>query len=132
MKSFDKANLQIMRADINAALAAVMEKHGVSISIGNISYSPEQFTTKLTCVLKSAASGDSSDNATTLKWKADFKSHAPLYGLKATDLGREVKIGSVTYTIAGARPRANDVIVLKNATGKYSGFNLMAVLAALK
>ena len=47
--AFDKSNLKEIRADINAALQAVMDKHGILLSFGNITYDPDgsNFRTRL-------------------------------------------------------------------------------------
>lgn len=46
--TFDKQNLRQIRNDINVALAAVAAKHGIKLDIGNIRFSSDRFTTKLT------------------------------------------------------------------------------------
>ena len=48
IKQFDKANLKDLRNDIDAALKQVMDKHGISLSIGNISFNAGRFTTRMT------------------------------------------------------------------------------------
>lgn len=48
IKQFDSTNLKVIRKDIDAALKKVMEKHGIDLSIGNISFASGRFTTRLT------------------------------------------------------------------------------------
>lgn len=81
---FDRANLKALRADIDAALATVAEKHGISLGIGNISFSGEKFTTRMTAMTVAspttlkvvahnpelaafAGTADAGDDVTTLK-----------------------------------------------------------------
>lgn len=52
---FDKQNLRVIRADMDAAFASVAAKHGISLSIGNIRFTADQFTTKLTSQVASPA-----------------------------------------------------------------------------
>lgn len=47
MKQFTKQNLQSLRVDIDNALAAVAEKHGISLKLGNGRFSPVDATFKL-------------------------------------------------------------------------------------
>lgn len=47
IKQFDKANLKTLREDIDAALAQVAEKHGISLSIKNIRFDAANFRTQL-------------------------------------------------------------------------------------
>lgn len=42
------SNLKQFRKDFAASVKSLEEKYGVTLSLGNITYSPEQFTTKLT------------------------------------------------------------------------------------
>lgn len=47
--TFDRANLQALRPEIDAALAAVAQKHGIELRLGNISFDPTgtSFTSKI-------------------------------------------------------------------------------------
>lgn len=55
IKSFDRGNLPTVRADIEAALAQVAQKHGIKLGIGNIQFTPDgsSFTSKLSASVKS-------------------------------------------------------------------------------
>lgn len=131
IKKFDKANLKTVRADIDAALAAVAKKHGIKLSIGGITYDPDgtNFRTTLSAVTEAAAGG--ADVAGNVKWQSAFIKYAALFGMKKEDLGKKVKIGRETYTIVGARPKANMPIVLQKATGGFIAYGEDAVKAAL-
>lgn len=48
MKTFDKNSLKNFRQDFDEAVKELSKKYGMSISLGNISYTPTEFTTKIT------------------------------------------------------------------------------------
>lgn len=131
MKTFDKSNLKQVRDDMSAALEAVAKKHGIQLSLGGITFSPESFSVKLTAVIPgdSAEAGASSGQVT--KWAASFKSQARLFGLKPEHLGKSVKIGSQEYVIAGMRPRAKQPVVLRKPNGSYIAYSASAVASLI-
>jgi hypothetical protein len=47
IKSFDKANLRELRGEIDNALNSVASKYGIKLTISNISFSADNFRTKL-------------------------------------------------------------------------------------
>ena len=102
LTEFNKTNLKTMRAEIDAALATVAEKYGISMSIGGIRYDADgsNFHTKL----EAAIIGD---GGVTLDGRAkDFQLNAHLFGLSADDLGRQFTSGSKSMTITGFNTRA--------------------------
>lgn len=127
---FTKQNLATIRKDIDAALAEVAAKHGISLGIGNISFRDDSFSTKLTAMVKSSDDAfDSTMSAKEMTWAKDFKMYASLYGMKAEDLGKKVTIGANEYVIVGARPRAKQNIVMRNPNG---GFNVQEASVVAK
>lgn len=42
IQNFDRQNLKQLRADMDAALAAVQAKHGITISLGNMRFSADR------------------------------------------------------------------------------------------
>lgn len=129
MKSFNKQNLQEVRVDITLALQEVAKKHGIQLAIGNISFSDTSFTAKMTALITDATEAPMSGEQ--VKWAKAFTNHAFSFGMQSSDLGKEVVLGSKTYTIAGARPRANRPIVLKTSTGVFHAFEAYVVKSAL-
>jgi|WetSurSiteA1Bulk_404760.scaffolds.fasta_scaffold92956_2 hypothetical protein len=112
IKTFTTTNLKEVREDINKALASVMAKHGLTIDLGNISYTGDQFTSKITA--KVTNGGTKEDVA-----KREWDRWAPLYGMKAEWFGKEVRIGGSLLTITGIdhKKRKNIVqITSKNGT----------------
>lgn len=127
---FNKQNLATIRKDIDAALAEVAAKHGITLGIGNISFTDTSFTTKLTAMIKDGnVATDDTMSAKQMTWAKDFKLYASLYGMKAEDLGKKVTIGSTEYVIVGARPRAKQNIVMRNPNG---GFNVQEASVVAK
>src|SRR5690606_31343377 len=49
IERFNKATLQALRPEVQAALDAIAEKHGIKLQLGNISYTPDggSFTSKI-------------------------------------------------------------------------------------
>jgi len=134
---FNKQNLKAIREELNAALETVAKKHGLQIGLGGISFTDGSFTTKMTVVTKSK-NGEASDDAgagsgNEAVWAAKFKQYAKFYwGLNSEDLGRKVKVDGIEYTIAGARPKAKNPIVLKKANGTFIAVSANTVVAATK
>lgn len=100
LKQFDKPALKALRQEINAALESVAKKNGITLRLGNISYSSDTFRGKLeaTIVTKDAS------GATLSKEQLDFQKNAKLLGFKPEDLGRKLKDGTVIH---GANLRAH-------------------------
>lgn len=93
---FDRNNLDEIRADINAALESVAEKHGITLSIGNISYESTRFTTKLT-----AQTGDGSEHE-----QKEFARNCWRYNIPESWYGKSFVAEGQTFTITGINTRA--------------------------
>jgi hypothetical protein len=83
--NIDKTVCEILRREIDTALAAVAAKHGLSISLGNGTYNSANASYKLNIATR-ASSGEVRSKETT-----DFKAHAFSFGLKPTDLGAKFR-----------------------------------------
>jgi hypothetical protein len=121
IKAFEPSNLNQLRADLDAAFAAIRQKHGVTFSLGRITYSPEQASTKLTMTAVGDAATASDPRAAALvAAKAEFKLYADSFGLKPEQFGAEFKHGRDTFKLAGVRPRARSKPILgtSNRDGK--------------
>jgi hypothetical protein len=46
--AFDSSNLKTLRADLDAALAVIAEKHGITLEIGRIGFSAGEFRAQMT------------------------------------------------------------------------------------
>lgn len=132
VKTFDRANLKTIRADLEAALAKVSAKHGIALSAGAISFNSNSFTTKVTAIVANTATGTTVDPQ-EVKWAAAFNKNHFFTGLNKTDLGKKITIPTLgTVTIVGMRPKAKASIVVKTGSGKYHATYLSTVLSAVK
>jgi len=109
IESFTKSNLKSVRTEIETALNKVGEKLGISLSIGNISFNADQFTSKLTA------------NSTTDKGEVNQKEwdrFCLFTSFDKDDFGKSFIQGGTTYTICGVKARSRKYPILaKNASG---------------
>jgi len=120
---FNKDNLDILRRDINAALAAVGAKHGIGMKIGNIRFNRDSFTTKLdAAVLIPGATAADSQFA---KYAADYKRYAPLYGYPIALLNNgQVTYNGKNYTILGYNSRGKRYPIIARGVGDGKVYKL--------
>lgn len=85
----NKANLKQFRIDFNQIKKDLEQKHNCKISLGDISFSDEQFTTKMTVRDAEISKSDFE--------RREFERYAPMYGVDKTDYLRVVTINSVDY-----------------------------------
>jgi hypothetical protein len=110
-----------LRVEINAALKSVGDAHGVTLALGNINYSESKATARITII--SAGGNPQAD---------DFRRWATGYGLDPTDLGKDIEIEGVSYTIVGINPGSGvRPIMLRRADGADYRFNRDVVREAL-
>jgi hypothetical protein len=113
IKAFDPSNLKELRRDIDAAFAAIRQKHGVTLSLGNISYAPDKATTRLTMIAVGDASVATDPRAAALaKAQIEFNRYASSFGLKPEQFGATFKHGRDTYKLAGVKPRSSRYPIL--------------------
>jgi len=113
IKAFDPHNLKQLRIDIDAAFSAIRQKHGVTLSIGNISYSPEKATSRITMIATGDPNIASDPRAAELaKVAAEFKLYAASFGLTPEQLGATFKYGRDTYKLVGLKPRRPKMPIL--------------------
>jgi hypothetical protein len=128
---FDRSNLAILQADIEAALKAVGEKHGVKIGAGSGKFSATNFSLKVECFVAGAGTGDDDASVRLDKFAEAFKRYQPLY---FSDLTMEAvyQIGTAKYKIVGYNSRAREYpFLLKDqASGKVFKFPEDRVKAA--
>ena len=123
---FTLDNLKNIRADIDAALSAVATKHGIKLSLGNISFSGLEFRSKVEAkILTTVQNGVSVDSS-----KVRFEQIAQYYGLKAEDFGMVVTISGTKYKIAGIREKGRKNVVL--ITPVLGGGNRICSVDAVK
>jgi hypothetical protein len=105
--AFDRKNLQALRTDIDAALKAVGDKHGISLKLGRGTFSAETATFKLEL-------GTVSDTGVVVTKEAqDFKTYALMFGLKPEHLGQSFKdFDGHSYKVVGLKVRSPKFPVL--------------------
>lgn len=131
MKHFNSSNLDTIRNDINAALAAVGVKHGLQMSIDRIIYTDDTFRCKLNALVADAAPAVKDETSSQeVKWKSQFLANPTRFGMSASDLGRQVVLKGINYIIVGARPKANADIVLKSPAGNHVAYTAATVRRA--
>jgi hypothetical protein len=109
---FNKSNLSVIRTDIDFALAAVEKQHGVSFKIGRISYTNNDFRTKLECF----SASDDSGNAVNID-KQNFETKAFLIGVKKTAFGKTFTSNGRKFTITGLNTRAKKYPIQASTVG---------------
>lgn len=130
----DKNMLAQVRIDLNAALAIVGKKHNIDMTIGNISYSANTFSTKISAVSKDVVQTETPGGVTidNIKWKKNFLDYAQTYGLRPYDIGRTFTSKGIQYAIVGARPKARLPLVGKPLNGgKCLAVSIATVKATL-
>lgn len=108
-----KANFRQFSTDLEAALTELGEKYGVKITAGSAKENGGNVEMKINC------SEIKADGSVETKEAADFKLYAPIYGLSADDLKKEIVYAGKKYEIVGAKPRSHKFPILaKNLADK--------------
>lgn len=124
---FDRATVRQYRQLIETVLKPLGEKLGVSISVGNASFTANNVRFKLE-VAKVAATGEVISNDAE-----SFSYNATKYGLQPSDLNREFTLRGTTYKIVGCKPRSwKRPILVADRRGKIFKIDAMTVALALK
>ena len=120
--------LKALRTEMDAALKAVAERHGLLITTGNASFGPTAATFKLAVAVKGAGVSESSEDARTVKAASDWKMQAGLYGLNPEWLGERFSVNGNFYRVIGLMPRRPKFPVLAEKIqvgGASSGKNTL-------
>lgn len=105
--AFDKNNLKVLSAEIETALAAIGEKHGITIKTAGGSYTDETVTFKLDCIVKGEGGVARDKHAVALE------RFYPKF------VGKEVTLNSKTYTVVGYNTRGREYpFIIKDARGQ--------------
>lgn len=131
MMKFDKHNLTSLRADLNAAFAAVAAKHGVKINLGNCRFSPSQadFKVKVCTVTADGTVIDAESEALNSAYVAEY-----VVGTQMKNLDRHFTTQGMTFVLTGykARRRAYPFRAREVNTGKTYFLPSRIVAAAFK
>jgi hypothetical protein len=101
----NRAQLRVIIADLEVAIAPVAKKHGLVAEIGGGSFTEDFFRPRVT--LKEPTSD-----------KAAFEKWADRFGLKTTDFGRKFSVRGRTYTVDGVKPSAARAILTTASDGR--------------
>lgn len=127
--SLDSHTARLLQQDMNEALHAVALKYGVKITAhgGSLPH-PTEFIAKFKVNVVDAATGE----AHTAEAR-NFKNYAAVFGLKASDLGREFMLNGKKFKLTGIMPnRPKFPILAVDAQGKRFKLTEDTVRAALK
>ena len=122
----DTKKVNIIKADIKKALAAVEKKHNVLTHIGRITYSNHDMKFQMVV----AESDGKADNFLAAQFLA--KCHA--YGFKPEDLGKKVNISGDVHEIIGLKVRNRKYPIITKClhNGKEYKLTQRTVAEALK
>lgn len=123
IKEFDRTNLKTLRIEIENALSTVAKKHSIALRLGAISYSGEEFHTKLEAVIQSK--GDSGLTVKQIQAIKNVKQYGSLYNVSEADLNRLFPQGDRLFKFVGLMPSRPKYPVLGEdvKTGKVFKFN---------
>lgn len=123
--------LKALRDEINAALEAVAEKHGIAIETGSASFTERTATFKLNIAIR--GEGAEGESAAVLKAAADWEARAILYGLKKEWLGDTFLYGAKPMVILGLMPKRSrfPILARDTSTGKETLLPLEPVIAIM-
>ncbi len=114
--AFNKVNLALLGADMQAALAPVAAKYGLSVKKGTGRFTDRNYTTKLEFNLLNAEGKDTTA-------EDQFKRLAPILGFRPEDFGKEFLAQNQLFRISGVKPSSRKFPILATrADGKVFKF----------
>lgn len=114
IERFDKSNLKNIRSLLERTLASALQKHGLTASLGNITFSPTDFRVTL-----SVATGSGDDVL-----KRNWDKYCRLYGFEPEDFGKTFVQGLNKYTICDIKPKSRKYpIIAKREDGSRYKFS---------
>ncbi len=113
--SFTKQELQSFRTDFAKAVAKLEKEYGVEIGLGNISYSAEQFTSKI----KVAKTVSSNGQKTSME-EIEFGNLCARFGLTKKDYKRQINFNGKVFELTGFKPRSRNSLVATDISNGVS------------
>lgn len=121
----DRPLLRALNADMEEALKAVAEKHGVSIDVGNASFTSQNATFKVqVAVIGKGGVADTRE-------AQDFRIFASSYGLSADDLGQTFPYGGKEYTIVGLSRKSSKYPIVCKRDNREARLPVESVIGGL-
>src|SRR5262245_28318173 len=106
IQTFDRTNLRALREELDASLAAIGKKHGVSFQIGKIRFQETTFKASIECST-TGTNGEVNDPR-----RQAYVNYAQMFGLKAEWLDRPFVFAGETFTVCGLKPKATRLPIL--------------------
>lgn len=106
LTQFTPAALKILRPEMEADLAVIGKKYGISFKVGNGSYSDIAATFKVEMALVGDIDGKTPEQVQQEVARKEFEKYAPLFGLKGTDFGATVDVYGDKFEIVGIKPNS--------------------------
>lgn len=124
MTKLDKVTVGQIRKDMDAALLSVAQKHGLTFSIGRISFNADSFRGRVQATLLNASTVAQRPSHTLTPspdWIMGLHRHGVAYGLNDTHLHKDVPYRNEIWQFMGMLPRATTgkFIVGNKRTGKF-------------
>jgi hypothetical protein len=112
--SFDRTNLRLLSDDIKTALTAVAANYGITLQYKGARFSPDNV------IIKIEGSTIGSGGVVNTRERDNFKLYASMYGLKETDLDKEISYAGKKYVIIGLNTRRSKypIVAKRVADGK--------------
>tara|TARA_R110002110_G_scaffold69439_12_gene187217 strand:- start:1087 stop:1512 length:426 start_codon:yes stop_codon:yes gene_type:complete len=118
-----------IRKALEPALQEIGAEYGLTLTLGRGTYSTENGTGTLKLELATLGENGEAESPAA----KDFKAHAELFGLKATDLGRRFVSNGSEFEISGLKPRNRKypIIATKVSDGRGYKFSEEGMSARL-
>lgn len=115
MKTIDREACRTISADVSAALQAVADRHGLSLTVGGGSFSSTEFKPKVEFQVKTEGGVP-----------ATFAREAKMFGLPDGCFGKEFVAGGTAYRITGIEVRRHKMPVSAVRVSDGKGFKFPA------
>jgi hypothetical protein len=127
IKAFDRTNLRLISADIEAVLKPIAIKYGITFTYKGARFLADNATFKIEGATVGAG------GVANTRERDNFKLYASMYGLKETDLDKEITYGGTRYIIKGLNTRRQKypVVATRIADGKTILLTIEGVKSAL-
>lgn len=107
-----RQNLRGFRNTFENAVKSMEAHYGVKLELGNITFTENQFTTKLTVT-------NVGDTSTSLE-EVKFGTLCTKYGFNKSDYNRTLVVNGKRFKLVGFKPRATSYpCIVENQNGRY-------------
>lgn len=121
-----KQNLKSIQDEVLKALVPAEQKFGVKFAFRGGRFDSTTATVKLEIATVS-------DGQVNTREMADFLHYAPMFGVKAEDLGRQFTTMGRTYTLVGLNPRGNKYpFICERSDGRQFKFTEKQIVSIFK